>query len=78
MFLGKALLLGLAGGIVGSLAGSGLAAWLGPQLANVPVRPLPLLALTSTGVAVAVCLLASVLPAWRAARMDPCVCFREV
>lgn len=78
MFLGKALLLGLVGGLVGSLAGSGLAAWLGPQLANVPVRPLPLLALTSTGVAVAVCLLASLLPAWRAARMDPCVCFREV
>jgi putative ABC transport system permease protein len=78
LFLGKALVLGLAGGLGGYLIGSGLALWLGPQLANVAVRPLPSLALTATASAVAVSLLASLLPAWRAARLDPCVCFREV
>jgi putative ABC transport system permease protein len=78
LILGKALLLGAAGGLGGALLGSGLAWWLGPQLANVAVRPLPALALTATGVAVAVALLASLLPAWRAARLDPCVCFKEV
>ena len=30
------------------------------------------------GIALAVTLLASLLPAWRAARLDPCVCFKEV
>ena len=78
LFLGKALVLGLAGGLGGFLLGSGLALWLGPRLANVPVGPLPALGLTATVVAMTVALLASLLPAWRAARRDPCVCFREV
>jgi putative ABC transport system permease protein len=78
LFLGKALILGLAGGLAGAVLGSGLATWLGPRLANVVVRPLPALALAATGVAVAVALLGSLLPAWRAARLDPCACFKEV
>lgn len=78
LFLGKALLLGLAGGIGGYLLGSAAALWLGPYLANVAVRPLPTLGFAATGVAVAVTLLASLLPAWRAARLDPCNCFKEV
>jgi putative ABC transport system permease protein len=78
LFLGKALLLGLAGGLGGFVLGSVAALWLGPQLASVSVRPLPSLALAATGVSVAVVLLASLLPAWRASRMDPCVCFKEV
>jgi putative ABC transport system permease protein len=78
LFLGKALLLGLAGGIGGYLAGSGVAWWLGPKLAGVPVRPLPLLALTATGMAVVVVVLASFLPARKAALLDPCACFKEV
>jgi putative ABC transport system permease protein len=78
LFLGKALVLGLAGGILGAALGTGLAVWLGPGLANVAVRPLPLLALAATGLAVAVALLGSLAPAWRAARLDPCACLKEV
>ncbi|HTU21986.1 MAG TPA: FtsX-like permease family protein [Gemmataceae bacterium] len=78
LFLGKALVLGLGGGLAGALLGSVLAVWLGPSLANVVVRPLPSLALGATGVAVVVAVLASLWPAWRAARLDPCVCFQEV
>lgn len=78
LFLGKALILGLAGGLGGFLAGSGAAWWLGPHLANVPIRPLMSLALPAAGIAVAVSLAASLFPAWHAARLDPCICFREV
>jgi putative ABC transport system permease protein len=78
LFVGKALLLGLAGGVGGFLLGSVAALWLGPQLANVAVRPVPLLAAVAVGVSLVVTLLASLLPAWRASRLDPCVCFREV
>ncbi len=78
LFLGKALVLGLGGGIAGAILGSAVAVWLGPGLANVAVRPLPLLALGAAGVAVAVALLASLWPAWQAARLDPCACFQEV
>ena len=62
----------------GAALGSGLAVWLGPRLANAAVRPLPLLGLGAAGLAVAVALLGSLLPAWRAARLDPCLCLREV
>jgi len=78
LILGKALVLGVAGGLGGYLAGSLAALWLGPYLANVAVRPLPSLAALSTVVAVATTLLASLVPAWRASRLDPCVCFKEV
>jgi putative ABC transport system permease protein len=78
LIVGKALVLGLAGGAGGFLTGTAAAWWLGPQLANVAVRPLPSLAALAVGVALAVTLLASLLPAWRAARLDPCLCFKEV
>lgn len=78
LFLCKALVLGLASGLGGAVLGSGLAMLLGPRLANAAVRPLPLLALGAAGLAVAVALLGSLLPAWRAARLDPCTCLREV
>jgi putative ABC transport system permease protein len=78
LFVGKALLLGLVGGVVGFLLGSAAAMWLGPQLANVAVRPVPALACVALVVSVFVTLLASLLPVWRATRLDPCVCFREV
>jgi putative ABC transport system permease protein len=78
LFMGKALVLGLVGGLAGAALGSCLAVWLGPRLANAAVQPSPLLVLGSTGVAVAVALLGSLPPAWRAARLDPCACLREV
>jgi putative ABC transport system permease protein len=78
LIVGKAVILGLAGGIVGYGIGSLAAWWMGPQLASVAVHPMPAFAALAIAVALAVTLLGSLLPAWRAARLDPCVCFREV
>ena len=78
LFLGKAFLLGLLGGIAGYLLGSGLAFILGPRWAGITVQPLPDLAALSIGVAMAVTCLAAFLPAYKAANLDPCICFQEV
>jgi putative ABC transport system permease protein len=78
LFLGKALVIGLAGGALGYLAGTILAVLLGPNWAGVPVQPLPLLAVLAMVVAGVVALVASYLPARRASLVDPCLCFREV
>lgn len=78
MFLVKALLLGLVGGIGGYLAGTALAVTLGPRLARVPVLPMPLLILLAVGIAVAIALIASYFPARHAARLDPCATLQEM
>jgi putative ABC transport system permease protein len=78
LFLGKAIVIGVAGGVFGYALGTTLAVVLGPSLAGVPVRPLPLLAVTALALAATVTLASSYLPARRAALIDPCLCFREV
>jgi putative ABC transport system permease protein len=78
LFLGKALVIGLAGGALGYLSGTILAVLLGPNWAGVPVQPLPQLAVLAVVLAGIVALVASYLPARRASLVDPCLCFREV
>jgi putative ABC transport system permease protein len=78
IFLLKALILGVAGGIGGYVLGTVLAVILGPKLAGVIVLPMPLLALLAVGISVALALVASYFPARRAARLDPCATFQEV
>ncbi|QDV20482.1 Macrolide export ATP-binding/permease protein MacB [Gimesia panareensis] len=78
LFLTKAVLLGLAGGICGYLLGSVIAVFLGPAFADVTVFPVPRLALVASAVAVLVTLAASYFPARQASRLDPCLCFKEV
>jgi putative ABC transport system permease protein len=78
IFLLKALILGVAGGIGGYVLGTILAVILGPKLAGVIVLPMPLLALLAVGVSVVLALMASFFPARRAARLDPCATFQEI
>jgi len=77
IFLLKALLLGLFGGLSGYIAGTATAVALGPRLAHVPVLPMPILLLWALGISVALSLLASFFPARRAARLDPCAALQE-
>ena len=78
IFLLKALLLGVAGGVGGFVIGTLLAVTLGPRLAGVPVLPMPVLALWAIGISVGIALLASYFPARNAARIDPVTSFQEV
>jgi putative ABC transport system permease protein len=77
IFLAKALLLGLLGGVGGYLIGTVLAVTLGPKLAGVTVLPMPVLAFWAMLISVGVALLASYIPARRAALLDPVATFRE-
>jgi putative ABC transport system permease protein len=77
MFLLKALLLGLTGGLSGYIVGTVLAVAIGPRLANVPVLPMPILLLWALGISVVISLLASFFPARRAARLDPSTALQE-
>jgi putative ABC transport system permease protein len=78
LFLGKALVIGLSGGVLGYLSGTLLAVGAGPYWAGITVRPVPSLAAVAVLLAGMVALVASYLPARRAAYIDPCLCFREV
>ena len=78
IFLLKALLLGVAGGVGGFVVGTLLAVTVGPRLAGVPVLPMPVLALWAIGISVGITMLASYFPARNAARIDPVTSFQEV
>lgn len=78
VFLMKALLLGLAGGIGGYLVGTLLAVTMGPRLAGVPVLPIPWLAFWAMSISTLIALSASYLPARRAARLDPTTSLQEI
>lgn len=78
LFLTKAILFGLVGGIAGYLIGSVVAVTLGAVWAGVVVTPLPTLAILAVGGAILVSAAASWWPARSAAHLDPCVCFQEI
>ncbi|MDA1016874.1 MAG: FtsX-like permease family protein [Planctomycetota bacterium] len=77
LFLGKASILGITGGVIGFVIGTTVAVILGPRLLGVPVQPMPILLGIGLATACVVSVAASYLPARRAARLDPCLCFSE-
>jgi putative ABC transport system permease protein len=78
LFLLKATWLGIVGGLGGTVVGTALAVWLGPQWAGVHVSPLPQVGIAGCAAAFAVTLIAAYWPARQAALLDPCTCFQEV
>ena len=78
MFLLKALLLGLAGGIGGYIIGTVLAVTLGPKLARIPVLPMPMLMVWAIAISTAIALVASYFPARRAAYLEPSSTIQEI
>lgn len=78
MFILKASVLGLVGGVGGCVLGLVLAVLLGSNWAGVTVTPLPDLLLVAITAALTITTFAAYWPARSAARMDPCSCFSEV
>jgi putative ABC transport system permease protein len=77
VFLLKALIIGFAGGVIGYILGSALAAVLGPKIAGVIVLPLPLYAVYSIVISTVIAFAASVLPATNATNVDPSLIMKE-
>ena len=78
LFLTKAAWLGLVGGAAGVITGVILAVIIGPQWAGVEISPLPILSMAAVAAALGVALIAALWPAMRAARLDPCTCFKDI
>jgi len=77
LFLLKALIIGLAGGIIGYILGSALAMILGPRIAGVTVYPLPMYAVYSVVISTVIALAASTVPAINATKVDPSLIMKE-
>lgn len=77
LFLLKALIIGVAGGVFGYILGSGLAVILGPRIAGVPVLPLPMYALYSIAISTIIAFAASAIPAFNATKVDPSLIMKE-
>jgi putative ABC transport system permease protein len=78
IFIGKALILGVVGGVAGYLLGTLAGMILGPQIADVKVLPVPLLFVWAVLIAVGVSVIASYFPARKAAKMDPALILQEI
>jgi putative ABC transport system permease protein len=78
MILTKAFILGILGGIIGYILGTLAGMWLGPELAGLPVKPIPSLIFISFAISIGVSLIGSVIPAFLAGRIDPYKNMQEV
>ncbi len=77
MFMLKAFIIGLIGGLIGYGVGTVMAVTLGPALAGIPVFPMPWLISYSMLISIAITLVGSLPPAYKATRVDPYVIMRE-
>lgn len=67
----KAVIMGLAGGIVGYIVGTLAAIWLGPQFAGIEVRPIYSLLFVSIAISITISILGSAIPAYLAGKIEP-------
>jgi putative ABC transport system permease protein len=74
-FLGEAVMISLAGGVMGILTGAALSAAI-ERLAGIMTIVSPTSVAVAFGVSVTVGLVFGIVPAWRAAQQDPVVCLR--
>ena len=77
LFLGEAAFLSAAGGLIGLVAGIGLAQLLRILIPGMPVHTPLAFVFLAEGIAILIGLLAGVLPASRAARLDPVTALRS-
>ena len=70
--------MGLLGGVGGYLLGTLSALVLGPELAGLTVQPVPIYFAWSLLIAVAISVLGSWYPTYRATRLDPASILQEV
>jgi putative ABC transport system permease protein len=75
-FLAEALSMGIAGGLLGYVAGLGMAAFIGQQVFQATLSPTPLGLPVTLGVATGVVLLASLWPVRQALAVDPATTLR--
>jgi putative ABC transport system permease protein len=78
LLVGKAVILGVVGGVLGYVVGTVSGVVMGPELAGLDVPPVPLYLLWAVLLAVAAAVLGSLLPAWRAGRIEPFASMQEV
>lgn len=77
-FILKALFLGVIGGLAGYTLGTIISMIAGPQIADTTVSPILQLLPYSVAISTVVCIIASILPARRAAQLDPVEALQEV
>jgi putative ABC transport system permease protein len=77
VLLAKAVVLGLLGGVLGYALGTAAVVLMGRGMLGVEVAPLAAWLPLATGLATAVAVLGSLLPAWLAARFDPSANLQE-
>jgi len=78
MMLAKAFVLGVLGGLIGYILGTLAGVWLGPELAGLPVKPVPSLIIVSFVISIGVSLLGALIPSYLAGRIDPFNNMQEV
>ena len=78
LFFAKSIILGVLGGLGGYLLGTLSALILGPELAGIRVDPVPIYLIWSVVIAVAIALVGSWYPTYRATRLDPAAILQEV
>ncbi len=78
IILGKGLILGLIGGILGYFLGSVIGMMMGPQIANVKVLPVPSLFIWAVLIAVGITMIASFIPARKAANLEPALILKDI